>query len=72
MANIPYHKPCWPRERACLRWLEGRRLRFAEAELAAMSDAELRDIGIHRGDIRDAVRLGPADRGEGGSACYPR
>lgn len=65
MAGIPDDKPCWLRER-----LEVRRARFAEAELAAMSDADLRDIGIHRGDIHNAVRFGPAaDRGEGGSEC---
>ncbi|HMQ94866.1 MAG TPA: DUF1127 domain-containing protein [Amaricoccus sp.] len=35
-----------------------RRIRRDTARLEAMSDHELRDIGLHRGDIRDALRHG--------------
>jgi uncharacterized protein YjiS (DUF1127 family) len=35
-----------------------RRIRRDTASLEAMSDHQLRDIGLHRGDIRQALRHG--------------
>ena len=40
------------------RWKHGRAFRRAEHELSALSDSDLRDLGISRGEIPYAVRYG--------------
>jgi uncharacterized protein YjiS (DUF1127 family) len=58
---------------AFVRWQRNHR---AMAALAAMSDRELKDVGVHRSDIHWAVNYGRQDRpgsmrGKGGSERGP-
>jgi uncharacterized protein YjiS (DUF1127 family) len=64
-ASLPLAWPEWRSFAALRRWFaEGRRRRCVIRELQRVSDGQLRDIGIARGEIEEVVDTLLARRGE--------